>query len=144
MAAGLTLRADRLDAFREAFSKFALAQLGSESLQSQLWSDGELAVTEFTRDLAETLRLAGPWGQGFAEPVFDNEFSVAQWRVLSERHLKMTLVPEQGGSPISAIHFGGYVGEAPPARIRAAYQLELDDFRGRQDVQLLIRHWQPV
>jgi single-stranded-DNA-specific exonuclease len=67
-----------------------------------------------------------------------------QWRVLGERHLKMTLVPEHGGAPVSAIHFGGYTGESPPARIHAAYQLELDDFRGRQDVQLLIRHWQAV
>jgi len=142
MAAGLTLRTDRLEDFRAAFSQIALLRLSAESLNSQLLTDGELASDEMSRELAETLRMAGPWGQGFAEPVFDNVFSVAQWRVLGERHLKMTLVPEQGGSAISAIHFGGYLGEPPPARIHAAYQLELDDYRGRQDVQLLIRHWQ--
>jgi single-stranded-DNA-specific exonuclease len=142
MAAGLTLRADRLEQFREAFAAVALARLGPESLHSQIFTDGELASADITRELAETLRMAGPWGQGFAEPVFDNVFVVANWRVLGERHLKMTLVPEQGGSPVSAIHFGGYAGEPPPARIHAAYQLELDDFRGRQDVQLLVRHWQ--
>ena len=69
---------------------------------------------------------------------------VRQWRALGERHLKMTLVHENGGGTISAIHFGGYTGVAPPDRIRAVYQLELDDFRGRDDVQLLVRHWQPA
>jgi single-stranded-DNA-specific exonuclease len=144
MAAGLTLRADRLEQFRSAFCEVALSRLSAESLHSQLLTDGELANDDMTRELAEALRMAGPWGQGFAEPIFDNVFAVAQWRVLGERHLKMTLVPEQGGTPVSAIHFGGYTGEPPPLRMHVAYQLELDDFRGRQDVQLLIRHWQAV
>jgi single-stranded-DNA-specific exonuclease len=144
MAAGLTLRVDRLEEFRTAFCQVAFARLNAESLHSQLLTDGELASDDMTRELAEALRMAGPWGQGFAEPVFDNVFTVTQWRILGERHLKMSLVPEQGGAPISAIHFGGYAGEPPPPRIHAAYQLELDDFRGRQDVQLLIRHWQPA
>jgi len=142
MAAGLSLRANRLEEFRSAFSLVALERLNAESLQSLLLTDGELAPAEFSRELAECLRLAGPWGQGFADPVFDNVFAVAQWRVLGERHLKMSLVPEQGGPSVSAIHFGGYAGEPPPARIHAAYQLELDDYRGRPDIQLLIRQWQ--
>jgi single-stranded-DNA-specific exonuclease len=144
MAAGLSLRANRLEEFRSAFSLVALERLNAESLQSLLLTDGELAPAEFSRELAECLRLAGPWGQGFADPVFDNVFAVAQWRVLGERHLKMSLVPEQGGPSVSAIHFGGYAGEPPPARIHAAYQLELDDYRGRPDIQLLIRQWQPA
>lgn len=141
MAAGLTLPTNRLEAFRTAFNEFASTQLDPQWLRSQILTDGELASGDFTRELAESLRMAGPWGQGFAEPVFDNVFDVSQWRVLGERHLKMTLVLEQGGAAVSAIHFGGYVGQAPPARIHAAYQLEIDDFRGRNDVQLLIRHW---
>ena len=88
--------------------------------------------------------MAGPWGQGFAEPLFDNVFSVLEWRVLSERHLKFRLQAEVGGPALSAIHFGGWTGEAPAPRIHAAYQLEPDDFRGRRDVQLLVRQWQPA
>ncbi len=86
----------------------------------------------------------GPWIPGFSEPLFDNVFKVRQWRVLGERHLKFDLEHDGGGSAISAIHFGGWEGSAPPERIHAAYQLDLDDFRGRRDVQLLVRHWQPA
>ncbi|MFA6986391.1 MAG: single-stranded-DNA-specific exonuclease RecJ [Arenimonas sp.] len=144
MAAGLSLGRDRLDEFRAAFAAVANSRLAPELLLSQLFTDGELAPAEFTRATADALRLAGPWGQGFPEPLFDNVFLVSQWRVLGERHLKMTLLGEAGGSPISAIHFGGFVGTPPPARIHAAYQLDVDDFRGRNDIQLLIRHWLPA
>ena len=77
--------------------------------------------------------------------MFDGVFTVLQARPLSGgRHLKLSLLPEQGGVPLSAIHFGGGSDAPVPARIRVAYQLELDDWNGRRGVQLLVRHWQPV
>lgn len=144
MAAGLSLPGANLATFRRLFTAYAHATLTPEQLSSELASDGPLSATEFTRETAESLLMAGPWGQGFAEPLFDNVFSVLEWRVLSERHLKFRLQAEVGGPPLSAIHFGGWSGEAPPPRIHAAYQLEPDDFRGRRDVQLLVRQWQPA
>jgi single-stranded-DNA-specific exonuclease len=118
--------------------------LTPEQLHSELLSDGALSADELARGLAEQLRLAGPWGQGFPEPVFDGVFTVLQARPLSGRHLKMSLLPEQGGVPLSAIHFGGWTGAPPPARLHVAYQLELDDWGGRRGVQLLVRHWLPA
>ena len=144
MAAGLSLPREHLPAFREAFIKYALRVLDPRLLSAELASDGPLAPSEINRTMAEALRDAGPWGQGFAQPVFDNEFMVRDYRVLGERHLKLSLQHEDGGAPISAIHFGGWIGEAPPARLRAAYHLALDDYRGREGVQLLLVHWQPA
>jgi single-stranded-DNA-specific exonuclease len=141
MAAGLSLRADHFERFRTAITAVVESMLSPELLRAELWSDGPLAPMEFTRELAESLRMAGPWGQGFPEPVFDNVFDVKSWRVLGERHLKLNLALTEGGPELSAIHFGGWAGVEPSPRIHAAYQLELDDFRGRRGVQLLIRHW---
>ena len=144
MAAGLSLARAHLDAFREAFLAEASRQLDPSLLQSELASDGPLAPDELTRALALALREAGPWGQGFAAPVFDNRFRVHDWRVLGERHLKLSLEHEAGGPRIPAIHFGGWTGLAPPERLHAAYQLALDDYRGREGVQLLLLQWQPA
>ncbi|GGA75818.1 single-stranded-DNA-specific exonuclease RecJ [Arenimonas soli] len=145
MAAGLSLDAAKLDAFRAALEARVASLLTTEQLRSELLSDGELGVQELARPLAEQLRLAGPWGQGFPEPVFDGVFKVLQSRLLSGgRHLKLSLLCERGGVPLSAIHFGGGTGEPLPPRIHVAYQLELDDWNGRQGVQLLVRHWQPA
>lgn len=144
MAAGLSLPRANLEIFRNLFTAYAQARLTAEQLSAELLSDGPLAAGELTRDCAEALSMAGPWGQGFAEPLFDNVFSVLEWRVLSGRHLKFKLQADVGGPALSAIHFGGWSGEAPPPLIHAAYQLEADDFRGRRDVQLLVRQWQPA
>ena len=143
MAAGLSLVTAHFEVFRIALEQQVAAMLSAEQLQSELLSDGELAAADFARGLAEQLRLAGPWGQGFPEPVFDGVFTVLQARPLSGgRHLKLSLLPERGGVPLSAIHFGGGTGAPVPARIHVAYQLELDDWNGRRGVQLLVRHWQ--
>jgi len=144
MAAGLSLPLEHIATFRRLFTDYAQATLTPEQLSSELLSDGPLSAAEFCRDTAESLLLAGPWGQGFAEPLFDNAFAVLDWRVIAERHLKFSLQAESGGPVLSAIQFGGWNGAAPPSRIHAAYQLELDDFRGRRDVQLLVRQWQPI
>ncbi|HEU0152526.1 MAG TPA: single-stranded-DNA-specific exonuclease RecJ [Arenimonas sp.] len=144
MAAGLSLPAANFDRFREALQREVAAKLTPEQLLSELHSDGELGIDELGRPLAEQLRLAGPWGQGFPEPVFDGVFKVLQARPVAARHLKLSLLPERGGAPLSAIHFGGWTGEPLPARIHVAYQLDLDDWGGRRGIQLLVRHWLPA
>lgn len=144
MAAGLSLKKQELGKFRDIFNEVAESRLTSELLQAECLSDGALLVHEFSRELAEDLRLAGPWGQGFPEPVFDNTFEVREWKILSGRHLKYQLRLEGTDFTLSAIHFGGYQGVEPPGRLHVAYQLELDDFRGRRDIQLLIRHSLPA
>jgi single-stranded-DNA-specific exonuclease len=141
MAAGLSLARASLEACREAFEAEAARALDPSLLQAELASDGPLAPVHLSRELALALREAGPWGQGFAAPVFDNRFRVHEWRVLGERHLKFTLEHEDGGARVPAIHFGGWAGQAPPVWLHAAYQLALDDYRGREGVQLLLLHW---
>jgi single-stranded-DNA-specific exonuclease len=140
MAAGLTLPREHLDALREALVEHAGRLLDPALLSREVASDGPLQAHEFTRELAEQLRLAGPWGQGFPEPVFDNVFELLDWRVLGERHLKMRVTADGLCEPLSAIHFGAWQGEPPPQRLRLAYQLDLDDYRGRCGIQLLVRH----
>ena len=144
MAAGLSLPAAHFERFRDALQREVAAMLTPEQLQSELHRDGELGVDELGRPLAEQLRLAGPWGQGFPEPVFDGVFKVLQARPVASRHLKLSLLPAQGGAPLSAIQFGGWTGAPMPARIHAAYQLDLDDWGGRRGIQLLVRHWLPA
>jgi len=140
MAAGLSLEAAHLDAFREAFDSAVGQRLSDELRAAELWSDGELAPSELTRAHAEALRLGGPWGQGFPEPLFDGEFEVRDWRLVAHHHLKYQLALPGRTATIQAIHFGAAALGPPPPRIRLAYQLELDDYGGRQEVQLLVRH----
>ncbi|MGE4460108.1 MAG: single-stranded-DNA-specific exonuclease RecJ [Stenotrophomonas sp.] len=142
MAAGLSLPLSRLEAFRTAFEQQVLATLDPALLQQQLLSDGELSAAELDFRHAEALRLAGPWGQGFPEPLFDGHFEVANWRVLKERHLKLELRLPGLAAPLNAIHFGGWTGTAPGRHVHLAYRLVGDDYRGGGAIQLIVEHCQ--
>lgn len=144
MAAGLSLPAGHLADFRVAFQEVARSWIAPDALQGVLWSDGALTEHELDRDTALLLQAAGPWGQGFPPPAFDNEFRVLAWRVLKERHLKLQLALPGSNRPIEAIQFGGYAGRPPPERIRAVYELQTNDWRERRGVQCLIRHLEPA
>ncbi len=138
MAAGLTLPAASLEAFREAFIATAHGMLLPEMLLAEVLSDGELAPDEFTCGNAVALRDGGPWGQGYPEPVFDGECELLAWRIVGERHLKLELA--YGGLRLNAIHFGGWNEQPPPPRLRLAYRLAPDDYRGGGAVQLIVEH----
>ena len=144
MAAGLSLDETGLPTFREAFATHAAAMLGPEQLQAEILTDGELLPQEFDRFHAEAIRDGGPWGQGFPEPLFDGEFDVLDWRVVGERHLKLYLRRAGRRESLGAIQFGGWNGEAPAPRVRLAYRLAPDDYRGGGAIQLLIEHREPV
>lgn len=140
MAAGLSLPTAHLDAFSARFADVAQRMIDPAMLQAECWSDGELLLTERTRELAEALRNGGPWGQAFPQPTFDGEFSVDSWRVVGERHLKLRLIATDGGAPLDAIHFDGWTGAPPATHVHVAYHLELDDFRDRCGIQLRLQH----
>ena len=99
-------------------------------------------------DTARILRGAGPWGQGFPEPVFDGVFDVQGTRIVGEKHLKLKLRASPRGETIDAIAFG-YVGGAAEsaslragARVRVAYRLEVNEYNGTQSLQLNCQHLQ--
>jgi single-stranded-DNA-specific exonuclease len=141
MAAGLTLDMGRLEDFRHAFEQELQRQLGEEDLQPRILSDGELQASEFRLDLAEELRNAGPWGQAFPEPMFDGIFEVVDQRVVGERHLKMRLRQAEG-PVVDAIAFNLVQDSVTPnwRQVRAAYRLDVNEYRGTRRLQLLLEY----
>lgn len=140
MAAGMSLNRADLQTFGAAFDAVARERLAPEMLDAIMLTDGELDVADLSLELAQLLRYAGPWGQAFPEPVFDDEFTVESWKVVGERHIKLKLHHRDRDVLIDAIAFNGYVGAAPPARLRAAFQLDVNEWNGAQSLQLLILH----
>lgn len=145
MAAGLSLRRADLPAFAQAFERAVRRQLSPEDLQPQLFSDGEIPPSELTLALALELREAGPWGQGFPAPVFDGEFDCVSQRIVGERHWKLVLRPVDGTGLFDAIAFH-QVERFPraPARLRAAYQPDVNEYRGERRLQLIIEHMEAL
>ncbi|MDX5628276.1 MULTISPECIES: single-stranded-DNA-specific exonuclease RecJ [unclassified Brenneria] len=147
MAAGLSLMEDRFDEFRLRFGELVGEWLDASQLEGIIWSDGELALPDLCLSTAEMLRDAGPWGQAFPEPTFDGRFRLLQQRLVGERHLKVMLEPLNGGPLLDGIAFNVDTRLWPDSSVREvelAYKLDVNEYRGKRSVQLLIQHLWPL
>ncbi|MEO3864047.1 single-stranded-DNA-specific exonuclease RecJ [Rheinheimera fenheensis] len=146
MAAGLTISAERLDTFKLALNLTAKKHLTPEQLTAVIYTDGELPSECFDLSFSQLLQNAGPWGQAFPEPVFDGEFSLINQKMLADRHLKMMLqLPN--GNLVDAIWFNADNKAWPNVnvqKVQLAYQLDINEYRDKQSLQLIVRHMQAL
>jgi single-stranded-DNA-specific exonuclease len=145
MAAGLTISISRLDEFIKRFDEVVAAQITEAQLQHKVLSDGELLQEDFSLEVASLLRDAGPWGQAFPEPMFDGVFKLVEQRIVGDKHLKLRLAKDE--KIVDAIAFFVDTKEWPNHRchyIHAAYRLDINEYKGRSSVQLIIDYLEPV
>jgi single-stranded-DNA-specific exonuclease len=140
MAAGLSLAESQLPLFEAAFREELKHRLDEEALTGVLESDGALDSADFSLELAELLRSAGPWGQGFPEPLFDGCFTVVSQRVVGEHHLKLSVRPDGGRQALDAIAFNQAAEHQlqKGQRVRLAYRLDSNEYRGLLGLQLMV------
>lgn len=140
MAAGLSLSQSNLEKFRDEFDKVAKEMLSEDLLNAVIYTDGELPPGYLNLDFAHYIRICGPWGQAFPEPVFENVFHCDEYTVLGGKHLKMRLIDPRDGAEVEAIYFGGCAGPEPVGLIKVAYELNIHSWRERESLQLMVRY----
>ncbi|WP_368916520.1 single-stranded-DNA-specific exonuclease RecJ [Proteus mirabilis] len=146
MAAGLSLEEEKFPLFQRHFSALMAELVSAEQLQGVILTDGELSDSQLSLPIAEMLREAGPWGQAFPEPLFDGKFTLLQQRIVGSKHLKMMLQPINSHVMIDAIAFNVDVNIWPDNSIKTvelAYRLDVNEFRGQRNAQLLVEHIWP-
>jgi single-stranded-DNA-specific exonuclease len=135
MAAGLTLKTGGLEPFTRAFEAATRGACDVVLFTRSIATDGPLAAAEIGAPLVEAIERQ-VWGQGFPPPLFDNEFAVAEQRLIKDAHLKLTL--ELEGRRFSAIWFRHT--ETLPTRVRLAYRPVIDEYQGQRRVSLHVEH----
>jgi len=133
MAAGCTLQDGGVAAFDQALQGVASEWLDAATLTRTLRTDGPLAAEWFN---ASTVALldAQVWGQGFEAPLFCDNVQVLQQRLVGEKHMKLKL--RHQGTERDAIWFGH--DQPVAAQVRLAYRVSLDEWNGKQRVQMVI------
>jgi single-stranded-DNA-specific exonuclease len=143
MAAGVTLKQDRLAPFR-AFIEDALRDAVAASRRERALSiDGALSAKGATVDLINLVNRAGPFGAGNPEPVFAfPAHTVAFADVVGGAHLRVRLRANDGAF-VNAIAFrsadqplGKALLEHRGHAIHAAGCLTIDRWQGEERVQL--------
>ncbi|MEX8505089.1 single-stranded-DNA-specific exonuclease RecJ [Leptothrix ochracea] len=137
MAAGCTLAEEHLGTFREALERIGREQLDAATLQRKLLTDGPLAVENFTTETVQLLQ-SQVWGQAFEAPLFVNDVTVVSQRRVGENHLKLQirLDDDPQATLRDAIWFQHT--QPLPDHTRLAFRLSLDEFQGRQKIQLMV------
>jgi len=142
MAAGMSIPIAKFSEFAEVFNQIIGELVTPEQLEAILLSDGELQEDELNLGIAELLFRAGPWGQGFPEPVFDGVFKVNEHRIVGQQHLKLKVTPNDGKRPIDAIAFNidRHQWHEESHKVKLAYQLSVNEFRGVRTPQLIVQY----
>lgn len=107
MAAGFTIRTDRIEEFQQAFQKLAQKLIPPELLHRTLSIDAEVEFSDLTHQLINSLTDFHPFGVGNPHPVFATQnVSIRDARTvgIDGKHLKLLL--EKDGVVFSAIGFG--------------------------------------
>ncbi|MEP6874118.1 MAG: single-stranded-DNA-specific exonuclease RecJ, partial [Burkholderiales bacterium] len=133
MAAGCTIAEAHFATFDAALQQVAAEWLDAATLSRTLLSDGPLGIEHFNATTVRALD-AQVWGQAFEAPVFVDEVEVVSQRLVGEKHLKLAV--KFGGAVRDAIWFGH--SEPVAATVRLAYRLSVDEYNGRERVQMVV------
>jgi len=146
MAAGVTLRRDRLDAFRARFAEVARRSLSPGDLGPEQRVDLVLPLSEMTFELERLCRHLEPCGMGNPGPVFGaREIRLGGLRKVGSGHLKATLT--QPGGRLDSIGFQWWdrvpwLTSLPPGResvpVDISFRLEENDYQGQVSLQARI------
>ncbi|MBF7052774.1 DHH family phosphoesterase [Halomonas sp. KAO] len=144
-AAGVGVPAERLDAFKAAFLTAVAEQLGEAELYPRILTDGDLAPEQLSLATLEELQAVGPFGREFDPPLFQGEFVVERLRPVGADGTHLMLELSLGAVTHRAIWFRALTpGEVPAFgvgdRLRCAYKLNRNRWRGRDNLQLMVEH----
>jgi len=133
MAAGCTITEEHFEAFEHGLSEVAQEWLDVATMTRRLDTDGALKPEYRRPDLVDSLHHE-VWGQGFAAPTFSEELEVVSQRLVAEKHLSLKL--KHRGEPVDGIWFGHT--EPLPNRVKLAFRLDVDSWRGERRVRFLV------
>ncbi|HAM61036.1 MAG TPA: single-stranded-DNA-specific exonuclease RecJ [Psychrobacter sp.] len=140
MAAGLTIKRRNFDEFVAAFDE-VLAELDQEVFAEQKFTDGELQASDFSLWFADELADASIWGHGFAAPIFDGIFEVLSFKILKDKHLKLSLRYPGVQYPIDAIYFNfdTDVWDYRAEKVHILFELDVNEWNGKRSLQLMVK-----
>lgn len=144
MAAGLEVRDENIEAFTARFDAVARERLRDGDLVPVQHVDAWMTLPEADGALLTAMQDLRPFGCANPSPVWGvrGVRVVGEPRTVGERHLKLLLA--DGGRQMDAIAFGQADREVPPGPIDVAAQLELNRYRGREQLQLQVKAFRPA
>lgn len=151
-AAGLTLKKENIGEFSERFENYVASTITKDQLMPTIDIDIELSFSEITEKFYDFISMFCPFGPENMSPVFVSynirDFGSGRRVGKSREHLKLDLFQGSDTTKIlPAIAFGQanhfeHIKAGQPIDI--CYSIEMNEFRGKQNLQLNIKDIKPV
>lgn len=146
MAAGLSLREEDVDTFREELNR--RAKLTQEDFIPKLWIDVPLPMDHVSEQLIRELELLEPFGQGNEKPQFAQKgLKIRSARILGKNHnaVKLSLVTPDG-TPMDGMVFTDgdtFLKEMGDCRVvDVIYYPGINEYNGSRSLQVVIKEYQ--
>lgn len=142
LAAGLTIQADKIEEFTARVKAYAETHIKAGDLMPVVHIDCPITPAYITESAVEGLSALEPFGMRNQQPVFSMENLYVEdiTPISSDRHVRLTLTKD--GVSYTAMLFGtgaGGCGFAQGNFVDAAFHLEINEYRGRRTVQLVLK-----
>ncbi len=142
-AAGLSIEADRLPAFSQAFAAVAAQKLTDEDILPRCRVDAVVSLSELSPEAAKGIEVLGPFGPGNPEPVFASYDLAARSQVVASKregragHLKLRFA---SAPRLGAIGFG-MADQLPltQQKVDLAFQLSVEQWNGMEQLSLRLK-----
>ena len=142
LAAGLTIKSSNIEEFRKKINEYSRDKISESMLVPTVMLDAAIKVPYITIDTVHDINRLQPFGVDNPTPAFAvRNIKIHKISVMSEgKHLRMTLLKE--GKYLDAVGFG--MGEyyhhlEEGDFIDVAFALDINDYKGFQNVQLILK-----
>nr|MBN1229518.1 single-stranded-DNA-specific exonuclease RecJ [Anaerolineae bacterium] len=145
-AAGFTVKNRHIKPLEERLLEIAESELTGKELIPELGIDHELALSEATMDLIDSLSALEPTGEANPQPVFmtRNMRITSRAQVGAEgKHLKLRLFDGEGELDAIAFRWGDFLDNLPDI-VDVAYHLEINEWNGRRSIQINVLDIHPA
>ena len=139
-AAGVTLKKESLEAFRNSFEAAVARLLSREQCVKKISLDAELKLADINESLFKEIGLLEPFGQGNPEPLFClRAVSPRAGRIVGEKHLKFTATDGQNEWQAIAFGMGASHLEKLSGPVDLAFSLQANYYQGVRSLVLHVR-----
>ena len=142
LAAGLTIKASNIEAFRKRINEYAKDHIGEAMLVPTIMLDAAIKAPFITIETVKDINNLQPFGVDNPTPSFMvREIKIHKISTMSDgKHLRMTLLKD--GKYLDSVGFG--MGEyyhhlEEGDCIDVAFALDINDYKGFQNVQLILK-----
>ncbi len=145
-AAGLTLKIENVDTFKQRFEEYVEANITAEQLIPQIEVDEEIGLRDINDKFYRILKQFRPFGPGNLKPVFVTkrvfDYGTSKKVGKDQDHLKVELIEEKSGSIKQGIGFsmGDDLEKLQTGNpFDICYTIEENVYNGRCSIQMMLK-----